>query len=1375
MHGLESYRMKALTVILLLTASALLSIPLLHYSLASKSSASAYNCDQVGTYPTCTNVPGCYDGYGAISGLPYFNDANCYMRDIFGMDAVNGSSYNVHQLQSVSWGGVNSYSIASSQSNGLNINLQGAGCCNWANAGLRTINSYEWNGSGPLVIATELAEQTSNPGGDGYYASLTVSPSGSSPGSNYISVQINDGTSGNHIALTTDTSGTLTTLWQSTYTSYDWVVVALILGSSNGYPNQLTLAINSYNSASSSSGQWAQVYSNTAASLPITSGYVYLTSSTDSTSNVLMTSRFLSLTRETPVVDASIGMALAYLARSYQPISSANQNPMAVMLDVPGPSLATVDTSQSRDTQMAGEPGVTNIPYWNNIIELPLMECTTNPCEQLGTRALSLTQYSESMIYTFSQPFNLLNVYSGSDPPYLSLIMNETSTTPLSTTYSLEEVYYNTGGDNVNVYLGGQEVFSGNQVGHIASITDPVGTFGARYVARHISRIASNIFAELGYNTEANALGNFMTYYGYGQDFYDPLFFDGSYNYSDNYLWQSSTFPDPTTFSHLPASESSTGTGYWPYKSRLTVPAAQYLYTNVLLGQLQAPSGLALNFAQDVPPEEDALLALHLGWKYDWNAQTDPYGSNAINDLISAMGWDGTGVRTTDKVCTLGPNLGCISFPYKGYPEYDLGVFLTAVSWIESNSYVDLGKTNSTLVQWGENAIAVALGTQDMYQIENLAPGQYTDMADQVGGFFGGYQYSPNYQYSDWATGAISDTTTFLSSEGYLQIDPPYDPGYGFTGTESTGLVTQGLIIYDMLFPQGIAAQYNPTILIDPQPTPLPQGPLACIAVAAVRCSVPITLTNHQSVASVSGMQQLINVDWNNYNQLLDSNVQNVEFFDSSWNPIYAWCESSCSNTATSSNVWVKLDQQIPANGNITINLTIEPLSTNNLSPTGYWGEYPTATSTYAQYDNGAEVFNFYDNFAGTSLDSSWTQVGSAPTINNGYTGVSSGGAQSKSTFNPDSNVLDFYGNPGSNNGEIGYVPQSPTNYPQYCIYGGGIFGSNIDLFNYNGANFGGATLIPTTTSNHVYSIWTNPFASPPFSSASVDYGSATTNSQDFSGSSSTSVPVGMWGGGSFVQWVRVRIMPPYNIMPSVSFGSVSQFSGGGTILSSSISPSDEISAYATEPSGGSYVEVTQSLPLPVYTNSSSVWDQNVTVGVTFNGTITTNSGGNASIWIEGAVYQLGGNSPIWWQSYEPFSTSNGGSLNLANLSQVVFPTRFSYSTSNQYVFQVQVYYELGGPATINMTYDPNNRIDYIHPTPVHYLTVQASRTAGATVTPSSGYYMEGTTIQIQAYPNSGYSFQSWSGTGAGSYSGTNNPATITIEGQDITETASIT
>jgi hypothetical protein len=82
---------------------------------------------------------------------------------------------------------------------------------------------------------------------------------------------------------------------------------------------------------------------------------------------------------------------------------------------------------------------------------------------------------------------------------------------------------------------------------------------------------------------------------------------------------------------------------------------------------------------------------------------------------------------------------------------------------------------------------------------------------------------------------------------------------------------------------------------------------------------------------------------------------------------------------------------------------------------------------------------------------------------------------------------------------------------------------------------------------------------------------------------------------------------------------------------------------------------------------------------------------------------------------------------------------------------------------TANTTYTANFRTQY-------YLTM--SHGTGGTVSPASGWKNSGSTISITATPATGYRFTNWTGTGSGSYSGTNNPASITMNGP-ITESGS--
>lgn len=84
---------------------------------------------------------------------------------------------------------------------------------------------------------------------------------------------------------------------------------------------------------------------------------------------------------------------------------------------------------------------------------------------------------------------------------------------------------------------------------------------------------------------------------------------------------------------------------------------------------------------------------------------------------------------------------------------------------------------------------------------------------------------------------------------------------------------------------------------------------------------------------------------------------------------------------------------------------------------------------------------------------------------------------------------------------------------------------------------------------------------------------------------------------------------------------------------------------------------------------------------------------------------------------------------------------------------------------TTNTTYTANFRTQY---------RLTMSHGTGGTVRPASGWRNSGSAVSISAIPASGYSFSNWTGSGTGSYSGTNNPASITMGGP-ITETATFT
>ncbi len=249
-------------------------------------------------------------------------------------------------------------------------------------------------------------------------------------------------------------------------------------------------------------------------------------------------------------------------------------------------------------------------------------------------------------------------------------------------------------------------------------------------------------------------------------------------------------------------------------------------------------------------------------------------------------------------------------------------------------------------------------------------------------------------------------------------------------------------------------------------------------------------------------------------------------------------------------------------------------MPSNVLSSSGPTGEAPQLSPTYAEYDDGASVFNFYDNFAGTSLNTSkWNSgvSGGTITVNNGlietipydaatgsYTYVST---ESFEVNGPE--IIESYANLNSfyttnfrivpialsaSNAEAWHADNSEnevgggwvgnafqdagvdaetttdsaydgfvnSNYVapngNYNIFGVGYTPSTFYIYYNNEVSPYSSTtsLVPTTPLYIIISNWLNP-------------------SQSFA---STTYPID-------VQWIRARAYPPNGVMPSYSFGSI--------------------------------------------------------------------------------------------------------------------------------------------------------------------------------------------------------------------------------------------
>lgn len=271
----------------------------------------------------------------------------------------------------------------------------------------------------------------------------------------------------------------------------------------------------------------------------------------------------------------------------------------------------------------------------------------------------------------------------------------------------------------------------------------------------------------------------------------------------------------------------------------------------------------------------------------------------------------------------------------------------------------------------------------------------------------------------------------------------------------------------------------------------------------------------------------------------LASNLQNVNWQDGAGNILNSWLESGNTNSATTSVYWIKLPNSIPANSSVTIYLCFYATSVNNFN-TSNTGEAPTLSGTYGQYDNGANVFSNYWNFAGTSLPSGWSAIDATVSVSNGVTittntGYNWIGAYTTVTT-PNSSIIDTYAKTTSVNSNYGFdiatqgvsFQNSAGGPPSAFYFGTG--GSPISSPTANGAN-GGTGIGGTMFILSAVVVSGAPVIQANYSTQVTGTYSITTPTQIGIGSSATN--------SAFFQWLRTRLYPPSGVMPADSFGSV--------------------------------------------------------------------------------------------------------------------------------------------------------------------------------------------------------------------------------------------
>jgi hypothetical protein len=336
-----------------------------------------------------------------------------------------------------------------------------------------------------------------------------------------------------------------------------------------------------------------------------------------------------------------------------------------------------------------------------------------------------------------------------------------------------------------------------------------------------------------------------------------------------------------------------------------------------------------------------------------------------------------------------------------------------------------------------------------------------------------------------------------------------------------------------------------------------------CNELVATIAYIPISVTNSATIATSTLFQQYITVDLSGASQYINPNLSNLSIVDSAFATLASWRESGATNTGTAS-WWVLIPSGIPASSEIGLAVMINT-SGGTVVDGVTTGISPVVAEQiglpYATDDNGGSLFDIYDNFSGTLLNTSlWTSTiesGNSLSISNGIefiTNKASGNVgyiQSKNTI-PVTDIIEI----DITNGNVtaGEPTLLPVGLSETTTLEKGTTGPFALEDGYNllgGGNGGGYALYYNTTST-IYgpvatSARTTPgilgLAFPASGSEFTFYNDALDLSE-----TNTSVPtgtafyiymgVGSGGGGAgnwSGQWVRVRVLPPGGVMPSVT------------------------------------------------------------------------------------------------------------------------------------------------------------------------------------------------------------------------------------------------
>ncbi len=306
---------------------------------------------------------------------------------------------------------------------------------------------------------------------------------------------------------------------------------------------------------------------------------------------------------------------------------------------------------------------------------------------------------------------------------------------------------------------------------------------------------------------------------------------------------------------------------------------------------------------------------------------------------------------------------------------------------------------------------------------------------------------------------------------------------------------------------------------------------------------VPIIIANGQSSEVPAGFQQKVQLNLSQYSQYLNASNTNFNFQDGKGHTLSNWLQFNGSTYT----YWIPLQSSIPANSYGIIYLAIYATTYNSIDGV-INGMAPNLSQTYAQYDNGGAIFNYYANFTGNVLPASWTVYG-APnySVNNGlsYGNNNRGGFTINATMNVPF-IIDAYIDAGTGlNGELDFRFASSSTSANYIAASikntnSGSFASEYVVYTYLNGEYtdGTASSFTASDSNSIEEITVSGLNS---SDVSLQYenGSAVSGPSNLSITSPPYITTYSQSTVTnvFLQYLFSRQLPPNGIMPSAYSG----------------------------------------------------------------------------------------------------------------------------------------------------------------------------------------------------------------------------------------------